>query len=92
MTIQQKDNFAYLKKNAASFPWAESDEYSKTETVTTVETIRQFFIESAQRCTTATVEGITQATLDAAFSNALASLNESALETNYETKNNTKHL
>ena len=86
--IQQKDNFDYLIKNFTDFTYAKSPEYTMTENATTVEAIRQLFIDCAQRCTSAAVEGITKATLDAAFSNTIDSLNESDLESDYEATGN----
>ena len=55
--------------------------------MTTVEATKELFVETAQKCTSATVEGITRDTLDAAFSNALDALNESAFQNDYDVPN-----
>jgi hypothetical protein len=86
--VQEQDNFDYLVENADDFPWSCTEKNTIKRSVSTVEAIRELFIESAQSCTSATVEGITKTTLDAAFSNALDAMNESALEDNYVVNNN----
>ena len=42
--IQQRDNFEKLKKQFADFPYAEIDEQTITQNMTTVEAIKELFV------------------------------------------------
>jgi hypothetical protein len=86
--LQQIDNYNYLKQNALDFPYAESPAQTVKQDVTTVQAIKDLFTKTATACTAATVDGINKTTLDATFSNALVSINESVFDTDYDTKNN----
>ncbi len=88
LVIQESDNYKYLKKGTKDFPYAEEPEKELHEEASTVEAIKEMFTKAATACTAATVQGIDKITLDATFSNALASLNESAFEKDYDVTNN----
>jgi len=88
LVLQEIDNYKYLKEHAKDFPYAEEPEKEIKQQASTVEAIKAMFVEAATTCTAATIQGIDKTTLNATFSNALAGLNESAFESDYDVKNN----
>ena len=77
-----------MAQSVNCLPYAEEPEKELHEEASTVEAIKEMFTKAATACTAATVQGIDKITLDATFSNALASLNESAFEKDYDVTNN----
>ncbi len=88
LVLQEAENYRYLKEKAKNFPWAEEPEKRIEQRVSTVDAIKEMFLEAATACTAATVQGIDKVTLDATFSNALVGLNESAFASDYDVTNN----
>lgn len=88
LVLQQIDNYNYLKQQAADFPYAEDPEREIKKKVSTVDAIKDMFVQAATTCSAATVQGIDRTTLEATFSNALIGLNESVLSCNYDVTNN----
>lgn len=88
LVLQEIDNYNYLKENTKDFPYAEEPEKEIKQQVSTIDAIKEMFLEAATACTAATVQGIDKTTLDATFSNALVGLNESAFEEDYDVTNN----
>lgn len=88
LVLQQIDNYNYLKANAADFPYAEKPTDTIRKNLSTVEAIKEMFVEAATTCTAATVQGIDKEALDATFSNALVGLNESVFTSDYDVSNN----
>lgn len=86
--IQNKENYNYLKEKAKDFPYVEVPSDTKTNTVSTVDAIKDMFTQAALACTAATVHGIDQTTLEAVFSNAMNAVNESVFAEDYDAPNN----
>ncbi len=82
--IQNKDNYKYLKEKMPDFPYCECPEDTISGEYATVDAIKNMFKQAAAACTAATVEGIDRVTLEAIFSNALEGLNESDIESDYD--------
>ncbi len=84
LTIIGKDNFEYLHKQYADFPYAVANDDTTTEKKSTVEGIEQLFVECAKKSAATVVQGINLATFDATFANMLG-INESSVLSNYAT-------
>lgn len=83
-TIQNKENYKYLKEKMPDFPYCEYPEDTISGEYATVDAIKNMFRQAAAACTAATVEGIDRVTLEAIFSNAIEGLNESDIESDYD--------
>lgn len=88
LALQQINNYNYLKIHTDDLPYAEKSADTITKNLSTVDAIKEMFVEAATTCTAATVSGIDKETLDATFSNALAQLNESVFASDYDVSNN----